>query len=133
MLAGKPLQVPTMLVHGLWDQEDIYGAIAVYRIDLSVALFVPLVFFEGLHALNAGSKAAGLLIAAVWFGAVMRRRVDAIGVIRRHRRMLEGLALFLVWLSLGLIWAESSGKAAGDREPHGTRPRRENSRAHRFQ
>ncbi|HEY4144442.1 CocE/NonD family hydrolase [Pinirhizobacter sp.] len=31
VLAGQPLKVPTMLVHSLWDQEDIYGAIAVYK------------------------------------------------------------------------------------------------------
>ena len=31
VLATQPLKVPTMLVHGLWDQEDIYGAPAVYR------------------------------------------------------------------------------------------------------
>ena len=31
LLARQPLQVPTMLVHSLWDQEDIYGAIAVYK------------------------------------------------------------------------------------------------------
>jgi len=31
VLAKEPLQVPVMLVHGLWDQEDIYGAIAVYQ------------------------------------------------------------------------------------------------------
>jgi len=30
-LAAEPLNVPVMLVHSLWDQEDIYGAIAVYR------------------------------------------------------------------------------------------------------
>ena len=30
-LAARPLAVPVMLVHGLWDQEDIYGALAVYR------------------------------------------------------------------------------------------------------
>jgi len=30
ILAAQPLLVPVMLVHGLWDQEDIYGAIAVY-------------------------------------------------------------------------------------------------------
>jgi len=30
-LAREPLKVPVMLVHGLWDQEDIYGAIAVYK------------------------------------------------------------------------------------------------------
>ncbi len=31
LLAAQPLKVPVMLVHGLWDQEDIYGAIAVYK------------------------------------------------------------------------------------------------------
>jgi len=31
ILAAEPLQVPTMLVDSLWDQEDIYGAIAVYK------------------------------------------------------------------------------------------------------
>jgi predicted acyl esterase len=31
VLASRPLKVPVMVVHGLWDQEDIYGAPAVYR------------------------------------------------------------------------------------------------------
>ena len=31
LLASQPLNVPVMLVHSLWDQEDIYGAIAVYQ------------------------------------------------------------------------------------------------------
>jgi putative CocE/NonD family hydrolase len=31
ILAAEPLTVPVMLVHSLWDQEDIYGALAVYR------------------------------------------------------------------------------------------------------
>ncbi len=31
ILAAQPLQVPVLLVHSLWDQEDIYGAPAVYR------------------------------------------------------------------------------------------------------
>jgi putative CocE/NonD family hydrolase len=31
VLAAQPLKVPVMLVHSLWDQEDIYGAIAVYK------------------------------------------------------------------------------------------------------
>jgi putative CocE/NonD family hydrolase len=30
-LAALPLTVPVMLVHSLWDQEDIYGALAVYK------------------------------------------------------------------------------------------------------
>src|SRR6266478_1840859 len=31
ILAAQPLRVPTMLVNSLWDQEDIYGAMAVYK------------------------------------------------------------------------------------------------------
>jgi uncharacterized protein len=32
VLAREPLTVPTMLVASLWDQEDIYGAPAVYKV-----------------------------------------------------------------------------------------------------
>ncbi len=31
LLAARALTVPVMIVHSLWDQEDIYGAPAVYR------------------------------------------------------------------------------------------------------
>jgi len=31
LLAAQPLKVPTLLVHGLWDAEDIYGPVAVYK------------------------------------------------------------------------------------------------------
>ena len=31
VLGALPLSIPVMLVHSLWDQEDIYGAIAVYK------------------------------------------------------------------------------------------------------
>jgi len=31
ILAGLPIKVPTMYLHSLWDQEDIYGAIAAYK------------------------------------------------------------------------------------------------------
>ena len=31
VLAARPLSVPVLLVHSMWDQEDLYGAIAVYE------------------------------------------------------------------------------------------------------
>jgi hypothetical protein len=31
ILAAQPIKIPVMLVHSLWDQEDIYGAPAVYK------------------------------------------------------------------------------------------------------
>jgi hypothetical protein len=41
-----------------------YGPIALYRPDLGVVLFIPVVFLEALPALNLGGKAGGLVIAA---------------------------------------------------------------------
>jgi putative CocE/NonD family hydrolase len=31
VLAARPLTIPVMLVDSLWDQEDIYGAVALYK------------------------------------------------------------------------------------------------------
>ncbi len=31
LLAAEPITVPTLLVHSLWDAEDIYGAMAVFK------------------------------------------------------------------------------------------------------
>jgi putative CocE/NonD family hydrolase len=31
ILGAQPLTIPVLLVHSLWDQEDIYGDLAVYR------------------------------------------------------------------------------------------------------
>jgi hypothetical protein len=31
ILAAQPLKIPVMMIHGLWDQEDIYGPTAVYK------------------------------------------------------------------------------------------------------
>ncbi|HZC34513.1 MAG TPA: CocE/NonD family hydrolase, partial [Chthoniobacterales bacterium] len=31
LLANEPLSVPVMLVHSIWDQEDIYGALHVFK------------------------------------------------------------------------------------------------------
>jgi putative CocE/NonD family hydrolase len=31
VLESQPLKVPVMVVHSIWDQEDIYGPIAVYK------------------------------------------------------------------------------------------------------
>jgi O-antigen ligase len=91
-----------------------YGPIALYRPDLGVILFIPLIFLEALPALNLGGKAGGLVIAATWVGAVRSGRIDAAGLFRRHRRMLEALALLLVWLTLTAAWAEDSGAVGAD-------------------
>ncbi|WP_428391393.1 CocE/NonD family hydrolase [Lichenicoccus sp.] len=63
--AGHPISVPTLLVHSLWDQEDIYGNIAVYK------------------ALKPYDKAGMLhLVIGPWFHHQERLDGSAIGPIR---------------------------------------------------
>ena len=66
LLARRGVTVPTMLVHSLWDQEDIYGNIAVY---------------EALKA--AGADHGDLyLVIGPWFHHQERLAGDRIGAIQ---------------------------------------------------
>ena len=66
ILAKQGVTVPTMLVHSLWDQEDIYGNIAVYK---------------ALRAQQADTSNIYLVIGP-WFHHQQRLDGSAIGQIR---------------------------------------------------
>ncbi len=91
-----------------------YGLICLYAPVWSMVAFVPLVFLEAVPALNAGGKAAGLLVTAAWIGAVVSGRLDVGPLIRRHRRLFECLVALLVWLLLSAVWADDPGAVLGD-------------------
>lgn len=91
-----------------------FAPIVILAPTVGLALFLPLVFLEGLPAFNAGGKAAGILIAVAWLGMLQTGRLGALDVVREHRRMFEMLALLLVWLALGSLWAEEPGGVLGD-------------------
>jgi uncharacterized protein len=64
LLARQPLTVPTMLVASLWDQEDIYGAMAVYR---------------ALQPTNNGNL---FLVLGPWFHGQEIEEASSLGAIR---------------------------------------------------
>jgi len=66
ILAKQGLSVPTMLVHSLWDQEDIYGNMALYR---------------ALQAAQPGNPDLYLVIGP-WFHHQQRLDGSAIGQIQ---------------------------------------------------
>jgi hypothetical protein len=66
ILAAQPLKVPVMLVHGLWDQEDIYGAPAVY---------------EAIEPKDAANDKVFLVIGP-WYHGQMIRDGSALGALR---------------------------------------------------
>jgi uncharacterized protein len=66
LLAREPSSVPVMLVHSLWDQEDIYGNMAVY---------------EALEARGA-DRSNLFLVIGPWFHHQQRLNGSAVGPIR---------------------------------------------------
>src|SRR5579859_3633899 len=65
LLVKEGLKVPTMLVHSLWDQEDIYGNMAVYK---------------ALHA--KGDNPNLYLVMGPWFHHQQRLDGSSIGAIK---------------------------------------------------
>src|SRR3954463_16145703 len=72
ILAAQPLKVPVMLVDSLWDQEDIYGAVAVYKAIEAKERIIAKSFF-----------ARGPGVTAKRFTRVVRSAQSSSAVIRR--------------------------------------------------
>ena len=65
VLAKAPLTVPTMLVHSLWDQEDMYGSPAVWK------------------ALKPNDRAGNLFLTlGPWYHGQEIERADTLGPVR---------------------------------------------------
>jgi O-antigen ligase len=91
----------------------IYAPLAAKDMRLGLTLWIPLVFLEGLPALNMAGKAAGLLLVGAWVGAMRSATID-LSALRRHRRMVEVMVLLMLWLSLSMLWAPNIERATGD-------------------
>jgi len=91
-----------------------YVPLVFVNLQLALALWVPLAFLQGIPALNLGGEAAGLLIAASWFGTLRSRGEVVRAVFGRHRGLLAILCSLLVWLSLSLGWSDDAGLGIED-------------------
>ncbi len=68
LLAARPLKVAVMLVHSLWDQEDIYGSPAVYK---------------ALEPKDAGNDKV-YLVMGPWFHGQMIQDGSSLGALKFH-------------------------------------------------
>jgi O-antigen ligase len=92
----------------------VYAGIALINLPLGLALWVPLIFLEGIPAFNLAGKAAGAIIAIAWLGSLYKQRAIVRATISRHARLLTMLVALLVWLTLSLVWADDLSLAAKD-------------------
>jgi O-antigen ligase len=81
-----------------------YLPLVLIDLPLGIALWVPTTFLTGLPGFDSASHAAGLLIAFAWFGTLRSRAREQDSTVPRG--LLFVLALFVVWLTLSLVWAE---------------------------
>jgi O-antigen ligase len=86
-----------------------YAALVAVNLPLAIAVWLPLVFLEGIGAFNAAGKAGGVLLAAVWI-ATLPGNPDARAILNEHRGTLATLVLLLLWLTLSLAWADDLGR-----------------------
>jgi len=67
LLAAQTLTVPTLLVHSLWDAEDIYGAVAVYKALRAKPESAPLIHLALGPWVHGGAIQDGTHIGAIRF------------------------------------------------------------------
>lgn len=90
----------------------VYLPLVFTNLAIAVCVWIPLVFLEGLPAFNLAGKAAGMLLALGWIGALMSGEASQV-VLVRHRRLFELTGLLVAWLTISIAWAPSSAQAAG--------------------
>jgi O-antigen ligase len=94
-----------------------YLPLLFVNLRLGFALWIPLIFLQGVPALRLGGEAAGLLIVLAWFGTMRSSGETVVAVVNRHRRLLAALAGLLIWLTLSLTWADDPALGRDDLEP----------------
>jgi O-antigen ligase len=105
----------------LGDGKEEYGVALVFAaayiplvfLDLAtaIAVWVAILFFTDLTALQKGPHLVGVLMALGWLGTFLNRR-GSLRLLAHHRRVLLSVAVLCSWVSLTIAWAAFPGKAA---------------------
>jgi O-antigen ligase len=90
----------------------LYLVVTRRSLELGIALWIPLVFVDGVHALNLAGKAAALIISYCWLGTLRDRSSPSI--VHDFPRLMMVLAVLLAWLTLSITWAADSGAVVAD-------------------
>jgi len=87
-----------------------YGPLVLFNLPLAFAVYVAVTFMQGISALSVAPNSMGVLVLLGWLGTFINRSART-GVLREHSRLLLGVALFALWLSLSVLWASNSYEA----------------------
>lgn len=87
------------------------AALALYRLPIAVALWIPLMFIEGLPGSRLAPELFGIFVGIGWVAALRAGQLNR--ALEGERRLVLALGAMLTWFALSLIWARDPAVAAG--------------------
>ena len=104
-LVGGVLAVSAPLGAGLLGAVAFVLLMAA-SLQLGVAAWAGLSYFEALGPLEAATKAAAVVVIVATVLTVLSRRRTGEPLIRGQRRLYAVVSLFFLWLSISVAWSE---------------------------
>lgn len=92
----------------------VFLPVVLTNFQLGLALWLPMIFLEGLPAFNMAAKAGGLVIMVAWLIAVRGIAPPPVEAVRRLRALMLALIALLVFYSCSLVWARDPGLGFSD-------------------
>lgn len=91
----------------------IYAPMVFFDLPAAVALWTAILFFKDIKALSVGPNAMGVLIGLGFIG-MFATRARTLPVLRQQRRLIIGVVLFMLWLTISIAWAQQPGTGASE-------------------
>jgi O-antigen ligase len=92
----------------------VYAPVALLSLPVAIALWVPVAFVALLPFVWVGPTAASAVIFVAWLGTLRSGGDAGSRTLRAHGRLLGAMALYVVWATLSLLWAQDGSRAAAD-------------------
>ncbi len=89
----------------------LYAPLIFLNLSLGLTLWTPLTFMESLHFPWSGPAVVSVLLLAAWIGTLPATRHARAAVFANQRWVLGSVILYLLWITLSLLWSERSGIA----------------------
>lgn len=88
----------------------VYAPLAMINLPLAMALWLPLLFLEGLPGTAMLPEVGLAAIAAGWLGQALHHGSWQRRQLNQHKRTLLLACVFALWLALSLVWAQEPSR-----------------------
>ncbi len=89
----------------------LYAPLIFLNLSLGLTLWTPLTFMESLQLPWSGPAVVSVLLLAAWIGTLSANRQARAAVFANQRWVLVSVVLYLLWITLSLLWSENPGLA----------------------